>query len=438
MMKKSVVQSFIFLLLFTSSVLAADRIEKQEPLITVGIAVNQSMVIVAANTDFYVSENDTKGSAAFPAKNKVQISVKNGVLQINGKSVSASRLRLDFSAEARRPQADLSAQALAAAGSNRQQGHFLSVNGKRYRGLLEIRHQPGKPGFNVINTLPLEEYLYGVVPREISPSWPLEAIKAQAVAARSYAFANTGKHQDQGFEVCASSHCQVYGGRDSESDQTTKAVNETRGMMVTYGETVISAFFHASSGGYTEDSETVWGEPYPYLRGVADFDQQSPHSHWERRVTAGKLTELLRAAGYKVGTVTAIELSPLQKQPVSTADRGISGRVKKLKLVGTEGSVSLAGTKFSSLLGLPSSLFAVTAPPETAPGAQAKSAGSDKTAAAAKSVWIITGAGWGHGIGLSQWGAKGMAEKASPGDNEYYKKILTHYYANTNVQTWYK
>lgn len=436
MMKKSVIlQSIILLLLITSGALAADRVEKEEPLITVGIAVNQSMVTVSANTDFYISEEDAKNNLHFPAKSKVQISVKNGVLLVNGKSVSASRLRLDFSAESRRAQADLSAQVLAAAGSNKQQG-FLSVNGKRYRGLLEIRHQPGKPGFNVINTLPLEEYLYGVVPREISPSWPMEAIKAQAVAARSYAFANTGKHQEQGFEVCATSHCQVYGGRDSESEQTTQAVNATRGMMVTYAETVISAFFHASSGGHTEDSENIWGEPYPYLRGVPDFDQRSPHSRWERRVNSGKLNELLRAAGYKVGTVTAIELSPLQKQPVSIADRGISGRVKKLKLVGTEGSVSLSGTKLSSLLGLPSSLFAVT-PPETAPSAPAKNAG-DKSATAVRDVWVIAGAGWGHGIGLSQWGAKAMAEKAAPGDTDYYKRILTHYYVNTKIQKWYK
>jgi stage II sporulation protein D len=209
--------------------------------------------------------------------------------------------------------------------------------------------------------------------------------------------------------------------------------------MATYQGTVITAFFHASSGGYTENSENVWGTQLPYLRGVRDFDQESPRFVWERRISIAKLTEMLRINGSAVGEVTRIELSPLTQQPVKSVDRGISGRVKTIKIMGTAGQVQLSGPQFCSLLGLPSSLFDVSVVRgEAVPAFAGKSVGRRFVQDSSRDILLLSGRGSGHGIGLSQWGAKAMAEKAPAGSNQYYKEILAYYYPGATIQRWYK
>jgi stage II sporulation protein D len=393
---------------------------------------------VSADTVFFLladGANDFKKS--YQAKENVSIAAQGGRLTVNGVSTAASVIRLGFSASPNRGHGDKLEQAVSEADSLNQQGMFSQLNGKRYRGVLEIRRHAGGNTLTVINSLPMEAYLYGVIPKEISPAWPMEAVRAQAVAARSYAFASGSKHQDQGFDVCPTVHCQVYGGRDSEAARSNQAVDETRGMMATYQGSVITAFFHASSGGHTENSENVWGTPVPYLRGVRDFDQESPRFSWDRRISIAKLTELLQTTGLAVGQVTSIELSPLTTQPIKAADRGVSGRVKTIKITGTAGTVQLSGAKISSLLNLPSTLFAISiARGETAP--TGKSAGRWLVQDPSRDILFLSGRGSGHGIGLSQWGAKAMAEKAPPDSNQFYKEILAHYYSGTTIQRWYK
>ena len=403
----------------------------QEPLIKVGLLTGQSSVTIAADASFFMSGAVKRGrDQSCPAGENLIVAVQRGRLTINGTAASAPVLRLGFSAR------DLDGrleQAVKESGNRNRQGQFFRVNGKRYRGIIEIRLQG--QGLTVVNILPLEAYLYGVVPKEIPPSWPLETIRAQAVAARSYALASGSKHEAQGFDVCPTVDCQVYGGRDDESERSNQAVDETRGMTVTYQGNVITAFFHASSGGHTENSENVWGTQLPYLRGVPDFDQQSPRFRWERRITITKLAELLRPTG--VGEITAIELSPLGRQPVNAIDRGVSGRVKSILIVGKSGSVRLSGTKVSSLLGLPSTLFdvAIVRGNSVAAG---KANGRWLVRDAACDTLLVNGRGAGHGIGLSQWGAKAMAEKAPPGSKHYFKKILTYYYPGAIVEKWYQ
>lgn len=397
---------------------AGQLANRQEPQIKVGLAVKQKEVVVSAERAFSLEETMTgRVIQTFEPKEKVRISLEGAGIAVNG---------------VKDPHTSLSLRLLTS--SHRAQENTFIVNGKRYRGSIEVIRQTGKSGLTVINTLPLESYLYGVVPKEISPSWHLEAVKAQAVAARSYAFTGSGKHQDDGFDVCTTVHCQVYGGFDSETARSNQAVDETRGMMVTYRGTVATTFFHASSGGYTENSETVWSSPNPYLRGVIDYDAESPHYNWERRVSLEKLSQMLHANNCTVGQVTAIRLSPLTEQPMRIADRGVSGRVKMLTIEGTNGRVQLTGAKFSALLGLPSTLFAISMP-DDAVTAYSFRKPADRRVQSAELV--ITGRGWGHGIGLSQWGAKAMAEKAAPNNSEQYKKILTHYYTGTTIEKWY-
>lgn len=425
----------LMVLLQASAVVWAKPDNLQEPLIKVGLAVQQSQVTVSADTAFSLAAAAGKWRNNYQAKEKVIITVKDGRLLVNG-TPAAPIVRIGFTMP-KRGAADQE-QLIQEAGKRNQQDQFLQVNGKRYRGVLEIR-QTGKAAMTVINILPLEAYLYGVVPEEVSPSWPLEAVKAQAVAARSYAYTSINKHQSQDFDVCPTVHCQVYGGRDSEAARSNQAVDETRGMMATYRGNVITTFFHASSGGHTENSEHVWGTPLPYLKGVRDFDQTSPRYTWERRVPIAELSEKMQKNGFSVGVVTRVELSPLTKQPVTAADRGVSGRVKTIKITGTAGTVQISGAKFGSLLGLPSLLFELSLSQEgSVPAMAKKSAGRRPAKHAAPDTLLVSGRGAGHGIGLSQWGAKAMAEKAPSGNKQYYQEILTHYYQGVKIQRCYK
>lgn len=417
----------------------AYHLNRSEPLIRVGLSTQQRQVNLSADCAFYLffgeSSNLTK---PFSANQIISLANQEGRLTVNGVRVEASTVRVGLSSGGSRGHGDRLEHLVEQASNVNQQGGHVKIEGKRYRGVFEIKAH-GKAGLTVVNILPLENYLYGVIPKEISPAWPLEAIKAQAVAARSYAFASAGKHQDQGFDVCSTVHCQVYGGRDSEAERSNQAIDATRGMMVTYKDVVITAFFHSSSGGHTENSENIWGTQFPYLRGVTDFDQQSPRFSWERRISAAKLSGLLKASGKNIGSLTVIELSPLSPQPIFANDRGVSGRVKSISLTGPDGKVQLSGAKFSSLLGLPSSLFDITVVSSSQPAyASGKPAFRRFVQDSSQDVLLISGWGAGHGIGMSQWGAKVLAERANAGNNQYFKEILTHYYSGTKVEKWYK
>jgi len=138
---------------------------------------------------------------------------------------------------------------------------YLQVNDKPYRGDLIISSSVG--GIQVVNELGLEDYLLGVVPQEMSPSWPLEALKAQAVAARTFTLKNMNKHHVDGFDLCDTSHCQVYGGVAAEHEATSIAVGDTAGLVLKYDGDLIDAYYHASSGGRTETGRCCLGTRPP-------------------------------------------------------------------------------------------------------------------------------------------------------------------------------
>jgi len=159
----------------------------------------------------------------------------------------------------------------------RMRGEDLSVDGAVYRGVMEVRAGGGGT-LTVINTVNIEDYLKGVVPNELSPSaFPqIEALKAQAVAARTYALRNRGQFEDRGFDICATPSCQVYRGRSTEDPLSSRAVDETRGLAASFAGKWINAFYTSTCGGHTEDGDNVFeGEAYPYLRGVACAPERS-------------------------------------------------------------------------------------------------------------------------------------------------------------------
>lgn len=273
------------------------------------------------------------------------------------------------------------------------------VGTKAYRGELEVR--PGSGALTVVNELPMEEYLYGVVPGEVIPSWHAEALKAQAVAARTYAVAHLGQFAALGYDLKATVASQVYGGVNLERPSTNRAVDDTRGQIITYEGRPIEAFYSDSSGGYTEAAGEVWSKSIPYLQPVPDFDQGSPRYNWTFTAAGGALPQALAKLGLAIGDLR--EIVPLE--------RSYSGRVKKARLVGTLGLAEVPGEKLRFAFGLRSTFFNVARQPD----------GS----------FQFAGRGWGHGVGMTQWGAKAMADMGYT-----YAQILTHYYSQTAIASW--
>ena len=282
----------------------------------------------------------------------------------------------------------------------------LGLDGRRYRGALELRHKGG--GLTAVNIVPVDDYLRSVVPEEMPVDWPAEAIKAQSVAARSFALASRGRHASEGYDLCTTTHCQLYTGTAAEKSASNAAIKATRGEVLTYGGKPIEALFHTDSGGMTENSEDVWGSHVPYLRAAKDTPAKT--MPWTKTISRADLERKLAAKGHDIGKVRSLVLSPLAIGR-SAKDRTASGRVKTMTVKGTKGTATLSGTTWRSLLGLKSTLF---------------------DAKLAKDMVTFTGYGSGHGLGISQWGAKRLAETGKS-----YADILHHYYTGTKLQQLY-
>lgn len=282
----------------------------------------------------------------------------------------------------------------------------LSLDGRRYRGALELRHKGG--GLTAVNIVPVDDYLRSVVPEEMPVDWPAEAIKAQSVAARSFALASRGRHAGESYDLCTTTHCQLYTGTAAEKSASNAAIKATRGEVLTYGGKPIEALFHTDSGGMTENSEDVWGSHVPYLRAAKDTPTKT--MPWTKTISRADLERKLAAKGHDIGKVRSLALSPLAIGHAAK-DRTASGRVKTMTVKGTKGTATLSGTTWRSLLGLKSTLF---------------------DAKLTKDAVTFTGYGSGHGLGISQWGAERMAAKGKS-----YADILHHYYTGITLQQLY-
>ncbi len=276
----------------------------------------------------------------------------------------------------------------------------LEWNGRRYRGSFEALATPGALDcVTLVDRLPLESYLLGVVPAEMPASWPEAALESQAIAARTYAAANIGRHADQGFDLYGDTRDQAYGGESAETLASDAAVQATYGLGLTYQGRIITALFHASSGGQTDDAIAVWGIDLPYIRGVDDIDI-SPYAHWTRVLSAARVEAGLAAQGIEVG-------SP---ERLSVQTYTAHGRARWLSVTGTAGSAVADANSFRLATGLPSTRYQL---------------------AAIAGGWQFTGGGFGHGLGMSQWGAKAYADLGWS-----YDQILMHYYTGVDLASF--
>ena len=267
------------------------------------------------------------------------------------------------------------------------------------RGLLEIQSLPS--GLAVINQIDLETYVAGVVSGEVSPKWPLEALKAQAVAARTYVLYKQVENQQEPFDVFASVLDQVYHGHAARSESVLRAVAETKGHVVTYDRRPIYAAYSSTAAGPTEDALYVWALNLPYLKGVdCPFDEQAPRYDWRTSFTFEFLEQQLRKEGFAVGTVAT--LTPYTFTP--------SGRVDRVRLLHSQGEIILRGQDLRRIVGY-SKIFSTNFSIESM-GAEV----------------VVVGHGAGHAVGMCQWGMREMAELGYD-----YQSILRHYYPGTTL-----
>lgn len=301
----------------------------------------------------------------------------------------------------------------------------------RFSGAIDLRIGPDGL-LEVVEEIAIEAYLAGVLPAEMPADWPMEALQAQAVAARSEVMASlAGKHGLEGVDFCATEHCRAYVGDGGRAARTDAALRATAGQALLCGGKFVSAVFSATCGGWTEHNDTVWsGPPDPALRGTPDVAPafgavRSPQTdpagwvrrppdafcasderffRWERRMTQREVTEAVNKR-HAVGTVQAIECG----------ERGVSGRLKSVRVTGSKGSQTILKELPIRLGfgGLPSAMFVVQ-----------KQTGKDGAP-----VFVFSGAGRGHGVGLCQYGARGMALAGHD-----HTAILRHYYPGANVE----
>lgn len=324
----------------------------------------------------------------------------NGVLVADGKG---EPLRLSFPLEIKRVKEGLSVNGKAVRALIASAPAFVLVNGKGYRGVIECT--PGEKGVLVVNELPLEDYLVGLINCEISSQWPMEAIKAQAVIARSYAVYQRDARKNAPYHLESSVMDQVYEGCDIEDGRAARGVRETAGEVLTYGGNVIQAFYHSNCGGHTEASENVWGFPLPYLRGVdCKYCSSAPSVKWEQTLPLKKIEALLKNSGYHVSGLREIK----------AGRRNQSGRLSELVLLSAKGRLTVPAAKFRMAVGstvIKSTNFEVRQVEDSA---------------------LFSGVGYGHGVGLCQWGAKQRA-----GDGFDYREILSYYYPGTRLEKIY-
>ena len=343
--------------------------------------------------------------------------------------------------------------------------------GFRYNGGFQYARRDGVY-ITVVNMVDIEDYTQGILPNEMSNTWPLEALKAQACCARSYALSTLNRHNSNGFDLCVTEHCQVYRGRNSTNERTDQAVEETKGMYITYEGKLCQTFYASSNGGASESVENVWNDPIPYLRGVvdpyeADIAPNVSNYRWTIKYTPSQITERLRSRGYSCSTITSIVVTKYTP----------TGNVLTVTITDSNGK-KMTFSKRSELitaLGVPtqrfniggasggeSSIFANNPAQQLNPGAQYYAIDSDGATVAiggdsmyaisgsgsvavvegekgtgsggsatglVDGVFTINGTGRGHLVGMSQWGAYSMAKY----HDKNYVEIIKFYFTGVDV-----
>jgi stage II sporulation protein D len=284
----------------------------------------------------------------------------------------------------------------------------LILNGVIYRGEMDIAITD--KGLDAINRVKLEDYLKGVVPQEVHRFWPFAVIKAQAIVSRSFAVYQVLRRKDKEYDLTADTFSQVYGGQSSERWRTTRAVEATRGRVLEYGGKILPAYFHSCCGGHTQDASRIWGESPEYsgtgqgpgaLRGVkCPWCRWTPHFRWQVRVSTHAILERLNNKGYQIDKIDDIREGRRDK----------SGRLEYVRIKSRNKWFEITIEDFRAAIGgkvLRSANFRIKKYPL---------------------FYLFSGYGWGHGVGMCQWGAFGLGLRRWSA-----KRILEHYYPGAEI-----
>ena len=332
---------------------------------------------------------------------------------------------------------------------------YFGTTPKEYRGTFQVFRASGK-SFTVVNIVPFEEYLCGVIPAEIGGSAPTEALKAQAVASRTYAYNQMfpkSYHAASGFDICATVHCHVYKGKSAETTAANNAVKATAGEMVYYKGALAKVFYYSSNGGSTENVKYVWGSSFPYLISAVDKYETPTTSNytWTRVVSAVTVSAAMIRRGEDLGTINDIRI--IERTP--------AGRPYHVQVLGTKGVENIPNESCRTFLGLPSQLYTLTTNADTnvlssggkivktrlasltiQSASQTTSfdissqkvtilsgSGATDTVPTRPTTYTFNGRGWGHAVGMSQNGAMGRANKGF-----HYDEILKFYFPGTTIE----
>lgn len=274
-------------------------------------------------------------------------------------------------------------------------GSVVNINEFALTGMIDVRKNK-KGLYQVINELGLEDYVRAVVGEEMSSRWPIEALKAQAVIARTYALHRKSKSASSLYDLSATVDSQMFTGDACDKEGPATAARDTEGEVLTYGGEVVETLYHSACGGETEGAKDVWDRDYPYLTSRdCSCGKESPYARWEKTFTSKEVEGALTSGGYSASGISRIRI----------LERSVTGRVKIVKVYAASGGIYIKGIDFRRLLGysrLPSTAFEVRKEGQR---------------------FVFSGKGAGHGVGLCQWGAKVMAD-----DGKGYREILEHYY----------
>ena len=343
--------------------------------------------------------------------------------------------------------------------------------GYRYYGGFQYQRIDGE-NMNIINFVTMDDYIKGVIPYEMNAEWPIEALKAQAVAARTYTAAHLNHHSNNGFDLCCEVDCQTYRGVNASDINSDRAVDETSGIYMTYEGQYVNAFYFSSDGGATEDCENVFNDPLSYLRGKPDpyeANIDTGHDSWSFVYTADEITAILRLKKYNCGQIVSVtptytsmgNIYSLKFTDVNgvnwvfSKDRAGSilytqtyrkytysqrFTVTDADAPAEDGSYYVAGGEGGVSL-IPEDLFIVSGDGTvssvsgagnaillTADGTESVSLHGYSGGTITASRYLVRGSGWGHNVGMSQYGARAMAELGYS-----YKDILSFYYDGVEI-----
>ena len=382
--------------------------------VRVGLVVDTSTVEVGADGRFEVATESGERIAQLEAGQTARFTVTGGSVTLETRGAGAS------GGARRNLRAPLVVQSAGEA--------ILRVRNNPYRGVLRVQQSP-RGGLTLVNQLDMESYLLGVVPREIGQVGPelLEASKAQAVAARTYAVRYLGRRSAQGFDVFATVDDQVYGGVAAEHAPVSRAVLETVGEILEYGGQPILAYYHSTCAGRTAAIDEVWNDrPLPYLVSVVDvnpstgeaYDRASSRFRWTERWTGAQMIAVLNRT--LADSLGGRRISDIREMRV--LERTESGRVRAMRIVTDAGTVTVGKDRVRWILTptrggiLNSSKFDVRL---------VRSGGT-------LAEVVAEGGGWGHGIGMCQVGAMGRARAGQD-----YRTILDAYYPGSRIRDLY-